>query len=428
MCFCWKRKTVEVSICEDSGLLAGAKCRKVAPKRYYVEPRPGDPEIPTTVCNLHAEPAPEPEPPAPNPEPEPGPPPVPVFPPKSKYPFWVFVPEMMFCSGDRRGFLRRMRMAGAWGVRVFLMQSWSTRNIYPYLQAVYGGVPVRLEVPAERWSANVKDMTAPNPAYYAELGKLLDELEEFDLGAIVSLEDNCSLRGGGNRAMKHEYPLMGSLQTMSKQENWPYLVPKAAAAICTPSPGGLHGKARYPWHRRWIDEVLSVVRSRLRVPVWVEIENEFSTFDWPDDSPIPRDWYAMMVEAVLAHDVPRSRIVHSGTKGTYGILRPHGGIYSQHAVVLPRPDISHIPKSDWHRVMLSGDGGFNGNSATDLDSFGKRGLSVADSIGLARFIKERGLIGYEWMPRIAWRKDDCLADVDRITDELPLAMIAEFNR
>jgi hypothetical protein len=55
------RPTIVAWICEDTGLLAGAKCTKIIPRRYYVEPRPGEPEIPADVCDVHDEPAPQPE-------------------------------------------------------------------------------------------------------------------------------------------------------------------------------------------------------------------------------------------------------------------------------------------------------------------------------------------------------------------------------
>ena len=73
------RATVVAWICEDTGLLAGAKCTKIVPRRYYVEPRPGEPEIPADVCDVHDEPAPQPGP-EPQPEPEPEPEPEPVIP------------------------------------------------------------------------------------------------------------------------------------------------------------------------------------------------------------------------------------------------------------------------------------------------------------------------------------------------------------
>jgi len=83
---CWKailealkpRPTIVAWLCEESGLLAGAKCTQLVARRYYVDPRPGEPEVPVDVCNIHD--APAPEPPEPQPEPDPVPPPPPPIP------------------------------------------------------------------------------------------------------------------------------------------------------------------------------------------------------------------------------------------------------------------------------------------------------------------------------------------------------------
>jgi len=449
------RPTIVAWLCEESGLLAGAKCTQLVARRYYVDPRPGEPEVPADVCDAHD--APEP--------PEtvtldictvsgllPGDnctsivrktyvkgqqptticqvcqAPV-IYPAKSKRPFWVFVPELLTASGDRPAFLKRIRMAGAWGVRVFLMQSWSTVNVYPYKQAVYNGKGVILDVKSEGWKSIVRDLTQPNPEYYAALNKFLDELEDYDLGLIATIGDDCSIRN--DRIQRHNYPLMGSLQTLSAEEDWPYLVPAAAKAACEYSPGGLYSTYRYKWHQAWVAKIIPLLRARTTIPLWIELDNEFSRNGWPATAKEPGAWYSMMEAAIVAAGIPKDRIVHSCVSADFDIVKANigSGIYSQHTVVLPAPSIGHIPAALLAKTLLSGDGGFNGHSATDVDSFGKKGISAADAVALAQFIKAKGILGYEWMPRIAWRDDDCLANLNRVTDwSVAKAMIAELNK
>jgi hypothetical protein len=454
---CQSRPTVTVKVCLESGLLAGEKCTQTADRTYYKDPKVGEPVAPTEVCKIHDV--------AVTPEPEyvtvdvckvsgllPGQncaavvrktyikgqqptkicdvcqAPI-IYPAKSKRPFWVFVPELLTANGNRPAFLKRIRMEGAWGVRVFFMQSWSTINVYPYKQAVFNGQGVKLVVPKEGWSSIVKDLTIPNPEYFTAVGKLLDELHEFDLGLIATIGDDCSIRN--DRVQKHNYPMMGSLQTLSKEEDWPYLVPPAAQTECIYSPGGLYSTYRYQWHQAWVNLIIPILTAHAPVPLWIELDNEFSRLGWEATAKEPGNWYAMMKGTIISAGVPQAQIVHSCVKADFDIIKARlgAGIYCQHGIVLPAPQMAQVPAALYPQAMLSGDGGFNGNSPTDLDSFGHKGISPADAVALAKFIKTKGIIGYEWMPRIGWKQNDCLANLDAITDMSVLAaMIAEFNK
>jgi len=457
---CGGRETIKIDICKVSSLLPSENCKATEEREYYKDPLPGDAyKRPTTTCDV-CKPDDPPDPPieyvtvdickvssllpgenclatvsktyvkgqqptklcdvcqAPI-----------VYPAKSKRPFWVFVPELLTANGDRPAFLERIRKEGAWGVRIFLLQSWSTRVLYPYLQAVYNGIPVTLQVKKEGWSSIVRDLTKWNAEYFTALETLRKELEQHDLGLIATLTDDCSIRN--DRVQRHNYPFMGSIQTLSAAEDWPYLVPAAAKSICTYSPNGLYSTYRYQWHQAWVAKIIPILKAHSNLPLWIEVDNEFSRLGWAETAKEPGNWYAMMKGAIIAAGVPQSRIVHSCVKADFDIIKANIGlgVYSQHGVVLPAPSINHIPAAMLARTMLSGDGGFNGHSATDLDSFGKKGISAADAVALAQYIKSRGLLGYEWMPRIGWKQNDCLVNLDLIMDMgVPKAMIAEFNK
>lgn len=56
MCFFKKRPTKEVTLCALSGLLANEYCVETVSRRYYVNPRPGEPVAPIEACAVHSAP------------------------------------------------------------------------------------------------------------------------------------------------------------------------------------------------------------------------------------------------------------------------------------------------------------------------------------------------------------------------------------
>jgi hypothetical protein len=462
------RKKEVKYVCPDTNLLPSNFCTTPIPMRYYTEPRDNEPTIPVEICQLHRPPVEyvkkdiclisqkvsnltcrktelreyvkgtEPTVSC-STDHTPVPPP-PPWPEKCKYQYWMFIPELMWAFGDRRKFLKTSRMGGAWGVRCFSVQSWSKlRNEYPWLQMEHNGQKVILDNPKEGWNAKVCDMGYDmayqnyfhlNPVYWAELNKLLDELEEFDLGITLSIGDNCSMRNSdaAGRGTKNEYPFMDSRQTCSPEFE-KLVVPKDAWKKFEYSPGGYHSTYRYRYHQRWIQELIDTLKKHPAVPYWIEVENEFSIFTWkPGDKP-PINWYAMMVKAIMDNGVPRNRIVHSGIKGTIDIIKPHLGIYSQHAIVRPDPALKDITPEMRPMTLISTDGGGNGNSTVDIDCKGRRGISLTDAVTLANEkIKKLHLLGFEYMPRLAYAKSDLTGNLDLINYDVMNVMIKELNK
>jgi hypothetical protein len=445
------RPTVVLRVCLASELLAGPYCpaETIVDRKYYVTPIGLEPHAPTEACTIHQAPIP------PDPDPD-----VQVTacrdsnqaptywcdgtktitvkqsalplapcalhanpPAKTKYPFYVFIPELLVANGDVDAFCKSMRKAGAWGIRFFLLQSWSTTRLVPWERAIYAGKAVRLFSTVDGVNCPVTDMTKPNAEYWSRLAGILAILKKNDLEAIASLGDNCSMNP---RIQKLSYPFLASFQTMSQEEVWPYLDPAGAAAVCTPSPGGLYGPAKTGLYQAWVRAAVEALKNsgcRFRV----EIQNEFSRLGWEDGKPEPRNWYAMMTAAVQAAGVAGEKIVHSGDQ-TIALAFP--GFYALHQIEQPGTYETSCPPA---RLMLSGDGAysgkFKGRSETDIDVLGHRGLAVADAIAIAILIRERGIAGgYEWMPKRAWRFDDCQANVDGIPTEIPRAMRDEWAK
>jgi len=344
-------------------------------------------------------------------------------PPRAKRPIWVFIPDLMVARGNLNTFFQSIRAAGAWAVRFFLLQSWSTSRLVPWKQAVYQGQNVRLYSAKYGVNAPVCDMTQINTEYWLRLRSILALLKQNYLEAVVSLGDNCSQ---SPRQVKRSYPFMSSLNTMSKQEAWPLLDPPDAREICTPSTGGLYGPSKYPLFRSWVASAVAVLKAS-GVPFYGEIQNEFSRLGWPDSAPEPRNWYVMMNDAVRAAGVGIGHILHSGDKS---IVLEFPGIFSMHRIC----QAGMYPTTvNPNRLMLSGDGGYSGDfpgrSLTDLDAKGRRGVSVPDAIAIAKMIRAKEIVwGYEWMPRRAWKYDNNNANVDGLLTDVPAAMTAEWAK
>ncbi len=452
MCLSWfkKRETFEISVCADSGLLPNEYCITTVKRRFYKEPRPGEPIAPITVCAVHKKPD-DPDPPDPEkvkvtvctvsgrlpnaycktivreflPEN------VPVnkcvtctapWPAKAKYPLYVFVPELLVAKGDIAAFMARMRNAGVWGIRIFLLQSWSSVRLVPWLQATYNGQPVYFDKPAEGINhAPVVDMDRPNAAYWTRLSEIAALAKAHDLELICSLGDNCSFN---TRQQKLSYPFMGMLEMST--EFYQYLDPPAAKAICTSSPDGLYGTAKYPRFKKWIADAVSTLNLS-GVSYRLEIQNEFSRFDWPASDKHPANWYAMMVQACKDNGVPAARIVHSGDQS---ITLNHGGTFAMHGIAQAGLHDTTCPMS---RLMLSSDGAysgkFKGRNPDDYDSAGHHGPSIEDAVAIAKMVRSKGIEGgYEIMVMNAWRQNDCLANVDNIKPDIFAAVTAEWNK
>lgn len=451
---CGGRETIDLEVCSVSGLLPSENCKTRETREYYKVPEPGDTyKRPTETCAVCKPDDPEPPDPEkvkvivctvsgrlPNEycatiEREFLPANVPVnkcvtckapWPAKAKYPLYVFVPELMVAHGDIDAFMVRMRKAGVWGVRIFLLQSWSSIRLVPWEQATYNGKLVYLNKPAEGVNnCPVTDMTRPNAAYWTRLDEIIALAKKNDLEIIASLGDNCSL---SPRQSKLSYPFLASLQTMSI-ECKAYIQPAAAWSKVTESPGGLYGVAKFDLYRKWVKDIITAM-NKSGITYRLEIQNEFSRLDWEPAAKEPANWYAMMVKAITDNGIPAARIVHSGDQS---ITLLHGGIFAMHQIEQAGMNDTTCPMS---RLMLSGDGGYagkwKGRSTIDVDAVGRHGVSAEDAVAIAKMIRTKGIAGgYEWMPKSTNKRSDFLANVDDCTDAIcvvPVSMTAEWAK
>ena len=346
----------------------------------------------------------------------PGPEPPPPLPAKARFPLFVFIPELMVAEGNLNEFCRAFRNAGGHGIRLFLLQSWSDPLLLPWLPMEHDGKTVYIVENGSRYP--VTDFARPNPDYWARLSAVLAIIKANDLSVIASLGDNCSFN---SHAQFFQYPFVSAKQTVSP-ELFPMIEPQGALREIPGSTGGLYGPDKYPLFEAWVKAAADALDAS-GVDYKLEIQNEFSRFDWPATAPEPRDWYAMIVDAVLG----RAGLVHSGEMN---VTLQFPGVYAMHQI--ERAGMFPFP-ADFSRLMLSGDGGyagpFAGRSETDIDCEGRRGLSVEDAVELSQMIRGQGILnGYEWMCKKMWRYSDFRANVDDIPMDVPAAMTAEWAK
>ena len=346
----------------------------------------------------------------------PGPEPPPPIPDKARFPLFVFIPELLVAEGNLNEFCRAFRAAGGHGIRLFLLQSWSHPLLLPWLPMEHDGGPVYIVEDGAKFP--VADFDRPNPDYWASLASILAIIKANDLSVIASLGDNCSFN---THAQFFQYPFVSAKQTMSP-ELFTMIEPQAALREIPGSTGGLYGPDKYPLFRSWVRACADALDAS-GVHYWLEIQNEFSRFDWSPSASEPRDWYAEIVNAALG----RAGLIHSGDMD---ITLQFPGVYSMHGI--ERAGMYPFT-GDFSRLMLSGDGGyagpFKGRSETDIDIEGRHGLSVDDAVELAQMIRDQGILnGYEWMPKWAWRFSDYRANIDDIPMDVPSAMTAEWAK
>jgi hypothetical protein len=295
---------------------------------------------------------------------------------------WVFAPDLLTANGAISEFLASCKTNGATALRIFAMWTWGRgQTLQPY--QVVG----EWTHPTTNETFPLYDLTKWNEPYFDRLRTFARCIKEAGLGLVVSVHDNCSLRG--DKHTKYWHPFICSKQALKN------------------SPGGVYGSALLPYHKRWCARVVKLL-DRVGNEYWIEPVNEFSSLGWTGDTPL------VWMQKIITHlkdglGVPQKRIVHSGEYRD--AIAPLVGLYSYHRIV--RAEDLPVDTIQRNKAFISGDGGFRGEGCADRE--GKRGLGLADANIIARRIVAREFTGYEYMCRCLWRRDACnafLADFD----------------
>lgn len=342
---------VELNICKTTSLLPNKYCPVI--KKSFVKGTE-----PKTVCAIHK-------------------------PSKSKIPLFVFIPDIITSEGDLGAFLTKTAESGSWGIRIFANYSWGRGwRLSPYVQTGTWSHPTTGK------KFPLFDLQTWNPDYWARLKTIYLSCKEKDLEIVITVTDVRDM----DKNEKYYSPWYCSLQALAPE-----------------SSGGVYGEYLKPFHYN-LARVLIEKLNASGVKFRVEIANEFSDLGWADEGhpSIPIKWYSDFVAKLKTFGIPASRMIHSGWKDA---VYNQGGIFSAHRIVLPtKLSALSYSSADRPRILISGDGGFDGNGRSDAE--GRKGVSVADIQTIGTIIETLKYYGYEFMDRGLWKKDNANADLD----------------
>jgi hypothetical protein len=340
---------VQVEVCADSLLTPGEWCvdRKLIGVKQST--------LPLGNCGIHSPP---------------------------RLPVYVGVYDFLGATGDWRLALQTAKKNGAVGYRIFVCYSWQG--------------PQSGESPYKRvgsWTHENGDtfplykLSEWNPAFWNHLADVLHEMRKLNLTAWLVAEDYCSLKG--DQHSKYWNPFYSSEE-----------------ALGSSTPGGVWGESTWRYHNALLQKIIETANAS-GVYYLMEAMNEVDIVDGTDTEFLR--WVIWSNDAMVALGFPRSRIVASpgrcagSVAGQVGIFSPHG---------IGRVDqIKSIAGVAVSKTLYSSDGFWITGGGGGCDAKGRCGPALADAIPLADAIIAAGAVGYEWLPRMVYLKNNDRADV-----------------
>ncbi len=360
------RPTVVVKICTASNQLAGEFCpaETVADRKFYVDPKPGEPVKPTEICNVHH----KPDPPTPS------------------LKVYVGVYDAKGATGDRSKFLRKVKDAGGFGLRLFA-------GCYSWNGPQAGGSPYKQ---VGSWTHD-NGITFPlyrlaewDPVYWLDLYYLLREMKDVGLEAWLVVEDYCSLKGDSRT--KYYNPMYSSVE-----------------ALDASTPGGVWGDPMKQYHALLIGKTIQTADAS-GVDYFIEPVNEHNIVDGTPAAAVA--WHSWAVEVIKANGVPISKIVGTSEVAPAAIAA-QCGFYSPHGIGRPDQIISPwngIPAS---KLIFSSDGFWGGTGLPDAK--GRRGVGLDVAQPIAQACLKVGA-AFELLPREVYGQNNDRANVDLYDD------------
>jgi len=359
---------IKVQVCKESGLIPNPYCPEVIEEEFEIGDEPRE------VCSIHH--APEP-----------------------KFKRYVFAADIMTAEGDWKNFLRQCAEAKADGIRMFAVYGWFGNVSSPWKQigtwhADYDDAP---ELP-------FYDLRQYDEKWWQKFREILCYCRGLSLEVIISLDDFCSLKLDGWE--KYWHPVLSSAPDRDMKNPGVNRFPNGY--------WGIGDNTIEPFLKIYRKDIISEIQ-KTGVKYWIETMNEYDALDWPDDYMIM--WHDRVVRELIDYGVPRERIIASPGRCWQNIAG-QVGILSIHCVVKDW----QVPDLPWphDRVMISGDGGYDGSGRANQK--GGRGLGLKDVPALAKRLKELGYYAYEYMDQGMYFKDDNRANLDDFDPEPLIAL------
>jgi hypothetical protein len=230
------------------------------------------------------------------------------------------------------------------------------------------------------------------------LSFIAEEARAAGLALEVDLDDFCSLKSGGIE--KYRHPYICSIQALS-----------------TSTPGGVWGDALWPYIRAiWKREIRALRRTKVKLYAWSM--NEGDALDHPDEFMLR--WFERAADTLRKYRVKKKRMIASAMRN-WEAIADMAGYYSMHGIVRPEKVLDYgYPH---RKIIISGDGGFDGEGKPDEK--GRRGVSVEHAKLIAEKIIEMGYGGAEVLDRGLYRKNNDRAMLEDY-DNKPIKTMAQM--
>jgi hypothetical protein len=300
--------------------------------------------------------------------------------------------NLLWCRGNWQKFIDKIAKYRANYTRIFLLWTWQDGWKFTPFQVIgfiYGNPYFDLS----KW--NVK--------YWEKFLKIINYIKNRLESIYIVLHCYPSLKKSGWQ--KYLHPFVNSIQADRL-------------------PGGVWGERMKKWHLRYFTRVIHELQ-RLKANFYIEVMNEYDAKDWDDDYMV--SWHQWAVNEIMTLGVPKEKIIASSMRNPKEIASQIG-IYSVHGIVRPEKIPPQFDIAPNHKILISGDGGFDGRGRTDWK--GRRGASINQMREIGKKIMKYNYVGYEYFDRgiegkKAIKNKKLIANVD-LFDPKPLKAIAEI--
>lgn len=314
--------------------------------------------------------------------PNPPHPPDPPIPPDPTPTVAVYagVYDLMGATGDVGQYLADCADAGAAGVRLFACYSWQgPQPLSPYKQVGTWVHDNGMTFPLYR-------LSEWNPDYWNFLAAVLKSCGGEGLKVWIAAEDFCSLKGDSR--VKYWNPMYSSEEALSPS-----------------TPGGVWGEAMKKYHAALYAKIIETANAS-GVDYLIEPMNEYDIVDGTPEQDAA--WHQWAVDAIVGLGVPKSKIIASSGAAP-ATIAAQCGMYSPHGVGTP-DQIKPIPGVAIGATLFSSDGYWTGTGPADIK--GRRGPGVDVAADIGRAIIAAGAVGFEYLPRDAYKANNDRACVD----------------
>lgn len=418
MCLSWfkKRKTIIVNVCSITGARASDYCPEAVQRRYYVDPRPGEPAPPAGACELHVKPVEPPQPPEP-----------PVYPPQADpteprtgqdiYQLIVFPLEQI------EKYLDDLVRNGGSVLRVFMDFTWPWQlGTAGWCFSIFKKVGWWTdtgdgEFAGKRFPlftiARSDEYGEPwNEAVLAKWAAVLKMCEERGIRVTLCIFDGCSMKSALDRRhqpLLQNYQHLGAEAGIDTYERMDGTIGRGLGIHTGGVYGGFGGdygtmKSHLPPIVEKVVGLLNASCVDYRIMPGNEMAREremlpdgtMETQEYVDS--ILRDWHDYMIGLLLAEGVPVDRVVisitgtNSGEAVTFPLLDKYPGIVVQvHGPNSPETLEKFLDR--YPEAEVDGDG-FDDQAAGHSNSYGFTMPSLDQCRRIREILVARGIRQY----------------------------------